>query len=92
MQGKLLTNRERARRHLAASDTCAACSQGPETLDHLFRSCKFAKDIWKAFLPDVLSSAQQQLDFQTWWVNNVGDLNLNPSFGIVALLILEEKE
>ncbi|CAN1819379.1 Putative ribonuclease H protein At1g65750, partial [Linum perenne] len=84
MQGKLLTNMERARRHISLSDTCAACSQGPGTLDHLFRLCQFSKSIWSAIHPEVLSQVQLQLDFQAWWVNNVGNSKLNPSFGIAA--------
>ncbi|CAN1808124.1 Putative ribonuclease H protein At1g65750 [Linum perenne] len=91
MQGKLLTNRERMRRHLAASDTCSACSQGAETLDHLFRSCRFARDVWNACLPVVLSPEQQHLNFQDWWIGNVGNASLNPTFGVAAWLIWKRR-
>ncbi|CAN1123634.1 Putative ribonuclease H protein At1g65750 [Linum perenne] len=91
MQGKLLTNRERMRRHLAASDICSACSQGAETLDHLFRSCRFAREVWSACLPDVLSPEQQRLNFQDWWISNVGNACLNPTFGVAAWLIWKRR-
>ncbi|CAN1123631.1 Putative ribonuclease H protein At1g65750 [Linum perenne] len=79
------------RRHLAASDICSACSQGAETLDHLFRSCRFAREVWSACLPDVLSPEQQRLNFQDWWISNVGNACLNPTFGVAAWLIWKRR-
>ncbi|CAN1846003.1 Putative ribonuclease H protein At1g65750 [Linum perenne] len=91
LQDKLLTNLERARRHLTASDLCAACTQVPESLDHLFRSCQIARSIWNECLPDVLSATQQSLSFQEWWVSNISNTRLNPSFGVIAWLIWKRR-
>ncbi|CAN1755653.1 Putative ribonuclease H protein At1g65750 [Linum perenne] len=91
MQDKLLTNTERVKRHLSSSDSCAVCSQGSESLDHLFRLSDFAKSTWNAILPEAISPAQQHLNFQESWVGNVGNTKLNPSFGIAAWLIWKRR-
>ncbi|CAN1191033.1 Putative ribonuclease H protein At1g65750 [Linum perenne] len=72
MQGKLMTNLERTRRHISHSDTCTVCGRGAESLDQLFRYCDVATAVWNACLPQVLSPTQRQWDFETWWSNNVG--------------------
>ncbi|CAN1766118.1 Putative ribonuclease H protein At1g65750 [Linum perenne] len=87
MQGKLMTNLERTRRHISNSDTCTVCGRGAESLDHLFRYCDVANAVWNACLPQVMSPTQRQWDFDTWWTNNVGDHALNPTFGVVAWLL-----
>lgn len=42
----LLNNAEQKRRHMTDNDTCPRCGNGVETMDHVLRSCKFAKDVW----------------------------------------------
>ncbi|CAN1743013.1 Putative ribonuclease H protein At1g65750 [Linum perenne] len=91
MQGKLMTNLERMRRHLSNFDGCVACGQGAESLDHLFRTCNVARSIWSAMLPEVISPIQEQWSFQSWWSNNIANLQLNPSFGIIAWLIWKRR-
>ncbi|CAN1122078.1 Putative ribonuclease H protein At1g65750 [Linum perenne] len=87
MQGKLMTNVERARRHITNSDTCAVCGSEAESLDHVFRGCDVAKGVWNACLPQVLSQMQRHWDFNSWWSNNIGDRSLNPSFGVIVWLL-----
>ncbi|CAN1761168.1 Putative ribonuclease H protein At1g65750 [Linum perenne] len=74
MQGKLMTNLERTRRHISNSDGCVACGRGAASLDHLFRNCNVARSIWSAMLPEVLSPIQEQWSFQSWWSNNIANL------------------
>ncbi|KAL8141078.1 hypothetical protein V2J09_007099 [Rumex salicifolius] len=50
VRGRLLTNCERARRHLTSVATCGCCGLEDETLIHLFRDCSTAKEVWALFL------------------------------------------
>ncbi|CAN1847923.1 Putative ribonuclease H protein At1g65750 [Linum perenne] len=76
VHGKLMTNMERMRRGIA--------DQSTEDINHIFRSCRVARDIWSLILPEVISANQLQWDFQNWWVTNIGNPNNNPLFGIGA--------
>ncbi|CAN1787195.1 Putative ribonuclease H protein At1g65750 [Linum perenne] len=44
--GRLLTNNERHRRHLAQDASCAFCNHPDESLSHVLRDCLFARNIW----------------------------------------------
>ncbi|CAN1125418.1 Putative ribonuclease H protein At1g65750 [Linum perenne] len=90
-QGRLLTNKERMRRHLAASGECVACGGIDEDLNHVLRECIVAKSIWALELPDVISAQQAHWNFQVWWFANVGNPQINPLFGILAWLIWKRR-
>ncbi|KAL8143934.1 hypothetical protein V2J09_016966 [Rumex salicifolius] len=51
VHGRLMKNAERFRRHLTSDPRCAVCSDGEETLLHLFRDCRKAKCVWNSFGP-----------------------------------------
>ncbi|KAL8170236.1 hypothetical protein V2J09_022040 [Rumex salicifolius] len=51
VHGRLMTNAVRFRRHLTSDPRCAVCSDGEETLLHLFRDCRKAKCVWNSFGP-----------------------------------------
>ncbi|CAN1121361.1 Putative ribonuclease H protein At1g65750, partial [Linum perenne] len=58
---------------------------------HIFRGCNVARSIWSLILPAVVSLAQLHLDFQSWWIANIGNPIINPLFGIVAWLIWKRR-
>ncbi|CAN1784070.1 Putative ribonuclease H protein At1g65750 [Linum perenne] len=89
--GKLMTNMERMRRGIADQSTCEACGHVGEDINHVFRSCRVARDIWSMILPEVISANQLQWDFQNWWVMNIGNPNINPLFGFGAWLIWKRR-
>ncbi|KAK8553841.1 hypothetical protein V6N12_030823 [Hibiscus sabdariffa] len=41
-----LTNVERARRHMASSDECNICHNGPEDINHVLRFYTKARELW----------------------------------------------
>ncbi|KAJ1425933.1 Ribonuclease H domain [Sesbania bispinosa] len=47
----LLSNSNRARRHMTNNDLCPICNQIPETNLHPVRDCAWAKQIWIHFIP-----------------------------------------
>ncbi|CAL1372638.1 unnamed protein product [Linum trigynum] len=49
---RLLTNAERARRHLTTNVACKICGGGPETAIHIVRDCPFARATWAGILED----------------------------------------
>ncbi|CAN1831409.1 Putative ribonuclease H protein At1g65750 [Linum perenne] len=46
--GRLLTNSERRRRHMANDSSCSLCNHPEENLIHILRECPFANDVWKS--------------------------------------------
>ncbi|CAL1366987.1 unnamed protein product [Linum trigynum] len=62
---RLLTNAERARRHIADSSGCQRCRGDSETLDHVLRQCPFAKEVWAEVLPEALRPDDSR-DIKTW--------------------------
>ncbi|KAK8705482.1 hypothetical protein V6N13_049084 [Hibiscus sabdariffa] len=61
-----LTNVERVRRHLATSDECVLCHGGPEDMDHVMRSCAFARDFWGSVLSPARCSKLLDVDYVEW--------------------------
>ncbi|CAL9021082.1 unnamed protein product, partial [Prunus brigantina] len=45
-QGKILTNEQRVRRHLAVESSCSVCGWHSETIIHTLRDCGRAKEVW----------------------------------------------
>ncbi|CAN1147373.1 Putative ribonuclease H protein At1g65750 [Linum perenne] len=52
--GRLLTNSERRRRHMANDSSCSLCNHPEENLIHILRECPFANDVWKSLDESVL--------------------------------------
>lgn len=46
-KGRLLTNAQRVRRHLATSDLCPLCESHIETILHTLRDCNKAREVWE---------------------------------------------
>ncbi|CAN1168457.1 Putative ribonuclease H protein At1g65750 [Linum perenne] len=47
-QEKLLTNIERAKRHLTEDAACEICRHPTETISHVIRDCTFATRVWRS--------------------------------------------
>ncbi|CAN1162578.1 Putative ribonuclease H protein At1g65750 [Linum perenne] len=45
--GRLLTNSERVRRHIASDSSCDRCGNPNESATHILRDCDFATDVWR---------------------------------------------
>ncbi|KAL9293886.1 putative ribonuclease H domain, reverse transcriptase zinc-binding domain-containing protein [Arabidopsis thaliana] len=47
----IMTNSERARRHICDSDICTVCKGGIETIIHVLRDCPAMSGIWQRIVP-----------------------------------------
>jgi len=47
LHNRLLINAERFRRHLSTNPYCERCQTAVEDLDHLFRRCPVAEEVWR---------------------------------------------
>ncbi|CAA7029235.1 unnamed protein product [Microthlaspi erraticum] len=69
----IMTNAERYRRHLSATDTCQVCRGGEESIIHILRDCPAMEGIWRCIVP-----ARKQREFfsaplLSWIHQNLGD-------------------
>ncbi|CAA0830665.1 Polynucleotidyl transferase- ribonuclease H-like superfamily protein [Striga hermonthica] len=67
---RLLTNKERFRRHLSASAEYEACGASESTL-HVLRDCPCAKQMWHRLLPPCTAHAFFQQALRTWLRSNL---------------------
>ncbi|KAL4295874.1 hypothetical protein GQ457_12G003750 [Hibiscus cannabinus] len=63
---RLLTNDERARRHLTSSDRCSICNNGTETMDHVLRLCPSVRQVWESVIALEKLSLFVSLPFDNW--------------------------
>ncbi|CAN1145225.1 Putative ribonuclease H protein At1g65750 [Linum perenne] len=64
--GKLLTNAERVRRHIAIVSTCDRCGHPSEMACHILRDCYFEEDVWTE-LGFNTGSLDWNEDFTRWF-------------------------
>lgn len=57
----------------AVDQTCVSCNEDDETRQHLFFSCRYTKQIWKALVGGIL-----QASFTTDW-NEIIEMITNPT-------------
>ena len=57
--GRLMTNEERARRHLTAFPGCAVCGGPVESLIHVLRDCPKAKTVWLVLINPPYASEKE---------------------------------
>ncbi|CAN1164631.1 Putative ribonuclease H protein At1g65750 [Linum perenne] len=67
VHGKLMTNDERRKRHVATDAACPECRGGCENVEHVLRRCEFAELVWREMIPELSLSATNDLAFQDWW-------------------------
>ncbi|KAK8652429.1 hypothetical protein V6N13_126462 [Hibiscus sabdariffa] len=71
LHGRLLTNVERVRRHCAASELCEVCHGGPETIEHVLRSCLAAKGVWGKIIPSASQAVFYTIPLHEWLIGNM---------------------
>ncbi|XP_019178992.1 PREDICTED: uncharacterized protein LOC109174182 [Ipomoea nil] len=73
---RILTNCERARRHLTINTCCFRCAGQAEDLHHLFRGCVASRQIWEDALHRRTAAHLRGLDWTDWFETNLrGDAN-----------------
>ena len=94
MKEKLLTNTERARRHMCDSTTCNHCHMEPETVLHVLRDCRYATQVWMGLVSPDRWSEFFSLPVQEWLYSNLTnnlsfDLSMEWSliFGVACWLL-----
>lgn len=63
---RLLTNHQRAERHLAHDDSCHCCPGVVESSLHVIRDCSNARAVWDDFVPETLKGAFFSLPLLEW--------------------------
>lgn len=73
---KLLSNVARWKRGMSDSALCQRCNKADDDILHIFRDCRFAREVWYVFNPLGLIDEFISLNLRdwVWW-------NLNCSFG-----------
>ncbi|CAN1153964.1 Putative ribonuclease H protein At1g65750 [Linum perenne] len=64
--GRLLTNAERVRRHMASDASCSRCGHGSEPLSHTLRDCAFDSEVWSLLGFDT-HNPNWSVDFPDWF-------------------------
>ncbi|CAN1162575.1 Putative ribonuclease H protein At1g65750 [Linum perenne] len=64
--GRLLTNSERVRRHIASDSSCDRCGNPNESATHILRDCDFATDVWRRLGFNTLLQ-EWNCDFKSWF-------------------------
>ncbi|CAA0812774.1 Unknown protein [Striga hermonthica] len=89
-KGRLLTNCERFRRHVAASPCCELCGGHEESIIHALRDCSGAQQLWRLFIPGIDFTNFLHMNLNDWLVTHLsspemyGVENWPCLFGIVA--------
>jgi len=68
---KLLTNEARFKRKLTSNPYCDLCGEGMEDLQHLFRYCPNAQEVWHSLEREGMFCSAGDMDFQTWLQRNL---------------------
>ncbi|KAL4281030.1 hypothetical protein GQ457_03G026830 [Hibiscus cannabinus] len=68
---KLLTNKERVRRHLIASPCCPICFPAEESVLHVLRDCVVAGNTWRKLVRPGKLVEFMALPFNEWLVRNL---------------------
>ncbi|CAN1126862.1 Putative ribonuclease H protein At1g65750, partial [Linum perenne] len=84
--GKLMTNEERRRRHIAPDANCPECQEPCESVEHVLRKCNLAQLVWKEMLSPP-AGAQANLCFLDWWMEGITNSQTRLLFGVTAWLL-----
>ncbi|KAK8521835.1 hypothetical protein V6N12_066417 [Hibiscus sabdariffa] len=68
---KLLTNKERVRRHLTASSCCPICFAAEESVLHVLRDCVVAGNTWRRLVRPCKLVEFMALPFDEWLMRNL---------------------
>ncbi|CAN1771045.1 Putative ribonuclease H protein At1g65750 [Linum perenne] len=72
---------------MSSDATCPECQSGCEDTEHVLRSCRLARSVWRSLLPEVLAGAEANSDFSEWWIKGIGNSDSSLSFGVIAWLL-----
>ncbi|CAN1127155.1 Putative ribonuclease H protein At1g65750 [Linum perenne] len=86
-QGKLMTNEERRRRHIAADAICPECQDPREDLDHVLRRCRVAHEVWREAYPAMVTGDAADLNFNEWWYKGLDSSDAHLKFGVINWLL-----
>ncbi|CAN1771029.1 Putative ribonuclease H protein At1g65750 [Linum perenne] len=84
---RLMTNEERARRHLTSSSECGSCAGVVESIDHVLRGCFIAREVWRKTLSRSHEPSFFSAPFQSWWDSNIQNSEGQTTFGITCWII-----
>lgn len=73
LSNKLLTNKERCRRHMTETKHCDSCSNKVEDMEHVLRGCALAKECWGFIVPRDRLESFSNLPFDKWLAANLKD-------------------
>ena len=72
MHDRCWTDERRKRHNLQQDDSCALCSQEPETISHLLVGCSFSRQVWYRVLLrgrwHSVSPQHPSTIFTDWWL------------------------
>lgn len=71
LHGRLLTNVNWMHKHMTNDPTCSLCNRGIEDLDHTFRNCCYARQVWNHFALPLQLHKSFSLDFDNWLRINI---------------------
>ena len=66
LHGRILTNAERFRRHMAPSSSCSLCPAVVEDLAHVFCGCPQARDVWRVLNERMDQAPDGDQEFHQW--------------------------
>ncbi|CAN1798779.1 Putative ribonuclease H protein At1g65750 [Linum perenne] len=69
--GRLMTNSARLRRKMTDDASCFLCHGIDETIDHVLRDCRFAKDVWSRVQEFECSDRDWSADISTWMAKHL---------------------
>lgn len=71
---KILTNKKRWRKWLTYNADCPRCNQGEESVLHVIRDCKWAREVWPCLIPAELKDEFFSMELRPWlmWVVKKG--------------------
>ncbi|CAN1165568.1 Putative ribonuclease H protein At1g65750 [Linum perenne] len=84
---RLLTNAERRRRHLCATESCSRCSSASEDAIHVLRDCKFARDLWLSLIPTANLQSFFAGTLQDWLCRELQNAEFGQLVGIACWLL-----
>ncbi|XP_075508178.1 uncharacterized protein LOC142545090 [Primulina tabacum] len=74
---KIMSNVERVKRGFTTSGMCVMCQNDMEDVDHIFRKCEKAREIWRCFMSTNAFQNILKLSFDEWFRANLGQERQN---------------
>jgi len=88
LHGRILTNAEKVRRRLGNHPQCDICLESVEDLQHLFRQCHHAQNVWNRLAELEVCCVAQGADFREWLHQNLYGSHVDPYWPTKFTIIL----